>query len=202
MNTEASLQDEAALIRAAQRGDISSFNALVLAYQALAYNVAYRLLGDADLAADATQEAFLSAFRHLQALRGPSFRPWLLRIVTRTCYDALRQRQREMKRTVELDADTDEGEAAPRVELVASDAAIPLEMAERNELRRLIARAVLELPFEQRVVFVLADVHGLRYEEIAAALEMPLGTVKSRLSRARAHLREMLLRHAELLPEL
>lgn len=108
MNTEASLQDEAALIRAAQRGDISSFNALVLAYQALAYNVAYRLLGDADLAADATQEAFLSAFRHLQALRGTAFRPWLLRIVTRTCYDVLRRRQREMKRTVELDADTDE----------------------------------------------------------------------------------------------
>lgn len=202
MSTDASLQDEAALIQAARRGDVASFNALVLAYQALAYNVAYRLLGDADLAADATQEAFFNAFRHIHALRGTAFRPWLLRIVTRACYDALRRRQRETAHTVELDAEADDGEALPRIETVASNTTTPLELAERSELRQLIARAVLGLPFEQRVVFVLADVQGLRYEEIAAALEVPLGTVKSRLSRARAHLRDELLRHTELLPEL
>ncbi|MCS7087782.1 MAG: sigma-70 family RNA polymerase sigma factor [Thermoflexales bacterium] len=199
MSAEVSPQDEAALIQAAQRGDVASFNELVLAYQALAYNVAFRLVGDADLAADVTQEAFFNAFRHIRALRGHTFRPWLLRIVTNACYDALRQRRREA--ALSLDDATDEAQAMPRAESVASEASTPLELAERSELRRLIARAVLSLPFEQRSVFVLADVHCLSYEEIAAVLDVPLGTVKSRLSRARAHLREVLLRHAELLPD-
>ena len=86
--------DEAALIAAAQKGHLPSFNQLILHYQSLAYNVAYRVMGDNELAADATQDAFIKAFQRLDQYRGGSFKAWLLRIVTNTCYDVLRARRR------------------------------------------------------------------------------------------------------------
>jgi len=86
--------DEAALVSAAQQGDLDAFNRLVLAYQDMAYNLAYRMLSDENAAADATQNAFLSAYKNLRAFRGGSFKAWLLRTVTNACYDELRRRQR------------------------------------------------------------------------------------------------------------
>ncbi|MBC7251685.1 MAG: sigma-70 family RNA polymerase sigma factor, partial [Anaerolineae bacterium] len=86
--------DEKTLIAAAQQGDLEAFNRLVLTYQNITYNLAYRILGDADAAADATQDAFLSAYRAITRFRGGSFKAWLLRIVTNACYDQLRIKQR------------------------------------------------------------------------------------------------------------
>jgi RNA polymerase sigma factor (sigma-70 family) len=189
--------DESSLIAAARQGDVPAFNRLVLAYQGLAYNVAFRILGDSDAAADATQEAFLSAFKALGAYRGGSFKAWLLRIVTNACYDQMRARQRRPSTPLDdMTGEDDEGE--PREFVNGAEG--PENHALRHELGRLIQRGVLTLPADQRITLVLSDVQGLSYEEIAEATDANVGTVKSRLSRARARLRDYLLAEQELLP--
>lgn len=189
--------EELRLAAAAQRGDVESFNALVRLYEGRVYNLCYRLLGDADSAADATQDAFLSAYRHLQAFRGGSFRAWVLRIAANVCYDALRARQR--RPVVSLDASGDAvDEETPSLQL-ADTSETPDEFALRRELARVIEAGLAQLPVDQRLVVVLCDLQGLTYEEIAEVLGANLGTIKSRLSRGRARLRD-LLRQEELLP--
>lgn len=194
--------DEADLIRAAQRGDVSAFNELVLRYQSQAYNVAYRIIGEPAAAADATQDALLSAFRHIADFRGGSFKSWLLRTVTNACYDALRYGKRRPATSLEGLAEAADEEAdGDYTEFIASDAENPADAAERHDLRNFIAQAALRLPLDQRITFVLSDIQGMSYEEIADAMQVSLGTVKSRLSRARAKLRDALLAHQELLPD-
>jgi len=192
--------DEPELLRLAQRGDLEAFNQIVLAHQTRAYNVALRILGEGESAADATQEAVLSAFRNLRSYRGGSFRAWLLRIVTNACYDELRRRKRRPTTSLEdLTPETEEG--APEFEeWLASTADGPERLAERSEVVRAIQDCLDHLPDEFRIVAVLADVQGCDYAEVSTAIGKPLGTVKSRLARARARLRDCLQRHGELLP--
>lgn len=180
-------------IAAARRGDLAAFNTLVLAYQGLAYNVAYRILGNADAAADATQDGFLKAYRNLGQFRGGSFRAWLLRIVTNRCYDVLRSQRRHPAFTLDGDNAGDEHDGRLR----AHDES-PEDFAIRRELNGSIEAAISRLPADQRWVVVLRDVEGLGYEEIAESAGMPVGTVKSRLSRARARLRDLLKVDGEL----
>lgn len=189
--------DEAALIAAAQKGHLPSFNQLILHYQSLAYNVAYRVMGDNELAADATQDAFIKAFQRLDQYRGGSFKAWLLRIVTNTCYDVLRARRR--RPTVPLESDDDENDPEYDSRLI-DNAERPDVFVMRQELAAVIQVAIGELPADQRTTLVLADIEGMDYQEIADTMGTALGTVKSRLSRARAKLRDMLLEHQELLP--
>ena len=186
--------DESAWITAARRGDREAFNRLVVHYQDLAYNVAYRIMGDPDVAADATQDAFISAYQALSGFRGGSFRSWLLRIVTNACYDVLRARKR--RPTVSLDADAE----LDWEEWTEGDEEAPENYAERQDLGHVIQLGLQELPEEQRTVIVLSDVHGMAYDEIAKTLGISLGTVKSRLSRGREKMREFLQASAELLP--
>src|SRR5690349_14961071 len=101
--------DEPILIQAAQRGDVDAFNTLVLAYQSQVYNVAYRIMGDEAAASDATQEAFISAYRSLKGFRGGSFKSWLLRTVTNACYDALRYRKRRPSTSLDALGEEPEG---------------------------------------------------------------------------------------------
>ena len=192
--------DEAELLRQAQHGDLDAFNTVVLAHQTRAYNVALRVLGDGEAAADATQDAFISAYRNLRSFRGGSFRAWLLRIVTNACYDELRRRKRRPATSLEdLAPETEDGE--PEVEAwLATPADGPERLTERAELVGAIQDCLDRLPDEFRVVAVLADVQGCGYDEVALAIGKPLGTVKSRLARARARLRDCLQRHRELLP--
>ncbi len=187
--------DETRLIAAARNGEVAAFNQLVLQYQGLAYNVAYRVLGDADAAADATQDSFIKAYKALESLRGESFKAWLLRIVTNTCYDQLRSVQR--RPTHNLDDLLTEPEHTWRL---VEPGERPDEAAERLELSHMLQWAINQLPEEQRLVVILSDVEGLSYEEIADAMGTSLGTVKSRLSRARAKLRDLLQQRQELLP--
>jgi len=187
---------EETLVASARQGDVNAFNRLVLAYQELAYNVAYRILGNEDKAADATQDAFLRGYRALEQFRGGSFKVWILRIVTNCCYDQLRVSQR--RPTASLDDILEDDEHS---RLFEDDAERPEEHVERLELDEAIQQGLDGLPEDQRAVLVMSDIEGLSYEEIAQVAAVPLGTIKSRLSRARAKLRDYLLANQELLPE-
>ena len=188
--------EERRIVERAQRGDVESFNTLVRTYEGRVYNVCYRMLGDPDSAADAAQDAFLSAFRNLRGFRGGSFRSWMLRIATNTCYDLLRSRKR--RPTVSLDLETEESDDAAPLQ-IADTAESPTEFALRRELAAAIQRGLDGLPDEQRIILILSDIEGLAYEEIAEVTNTNLGTVKSRLSRGRARLRDI-LKAGELLP--
>ena len=188
--------EERRLIGAAQRGEVESFNALVRLYESRVYNLCYRMLGDGDSAADAAQDAFFSAFRNLRNFRGGSFRSWLLRIATNTCYDVLRARKR--RPTTSLYVDDEEGDDSSPLQ-IADTGESPDAFALRRELAGAIQQALDTLPDEQRLAVVLSDIQGLSYDEIALIMNANLGTIKSRLSRARARLRDV-LKAGELLP--
>lgn len=191
--------DEPALLREALQGDLDSFNRLVLANQDRAFNLAYRILGDSDLASDATQQAFISVYRNLRSYRGGSFRAWVLRIVTNACYDELRRRKRRPALSLEeLGDDRGDGEADPWDRWAVDRSAGPEEAVLEKERATAIEGCLDALPNDFRTVAVLSDLQGFAYEEIATVIGSPIGTVKSRLARARARLRECLERHGEL----
>ena len=188
--------DEAALILDAQNGTVDSYNSLVLNYQEQAFNVAYRIMGDQHSAADAAQDAFIAAYRSIRTFRGGSFRAWLLRIVTNTCYDELRRRKRRPQASLEALHVEDE---SPEAQLV-SHSESPENYTQRRELQAAIISCLQDLPDDQRAIAILSDIEGLSYEEIAESVGVALGTVKSRLSRSRARLRDCLQGFRELLP--
>jgi len=191
---------EEEMVAAAQQGDLSAFNQLVVFYEQRVFGLAYRMLGENEAAADATQDAFFQAYKALAQYRGGSFKSWLLRIASNICYDRLRTRQRRPTTSLdELMAEAEEigGSSLALLEDVGSD---PSEKALRQETLREVALALEALPPEQKLVIVLSDVQGLSYEEIVQITGMSLGTVKSRLSRGRTKLREF-LNNAELLPK-
>jgi RNA polymerase sigma-70 factor, ECF subfamily len=190
--------DEPALIIEAQHGSLEAFNTLVLTYQDMVFNTALRILSDEDLAADATQEAFLSAFRAINSYRGGSFKAWLLRTVTNACYDELRRRKR--RPTTPLEPETEEGEEMESPRWLADPSASPEEQLDHAELEHAIQHCLDRLPTDFKTVVVLADIQGMDYDEVAMAARVPLGTIKSRLARARLRLRECLQAFAELLP--
>lgn len=191
--------DEIALVNSALKGELDAFNRLVLAYQDLAFNVAFRILGDEDQAADATQNAFLSAYKNLRAFRGGSFKAWVLRMVTNSCYDELRRKQRHP--SVALDPTSgDEGDEMDSSEWLASEDASPEVSLEQAEVEHALQHCLENLPFDFRAVVVLVDVQGLDYEQASHSLGKPLGTIKSRLARARLHMRDCLQKFEELLP--
>ncbi|BAJ64976.1 RNA polymerase sigma factor [Anaerolinea thermophila] len=192
--------DELALIQEARNGDLNAFNRLVLAYQDMAYHLAMRMLSDPDQAEDVTQTAFLSAYRHLSSFRGGSFKAWVMRMVTNACYDELRRRQRHPSTPLEPLDDDDETIESPS--WLADDGLSPEEQLEQKELDRAIQRCLQQLDEEFRAVVVFIDLQGMDYQEVAEILGKPLGTVKSRLARARLKLRDCLHRFWELLPPL
>jgi RNA polymerase sigma-70 factor (ECF subfamily) len=195
VKTVLSATDEVDTIAAAQRGDLGAFNRLVTAYEGLAYSVAYRTLQNSDSAADAVQDSFVKAYKSIGAFQGGSFKSWIIRIVSNTCYDLLRTRQYRMTDSLD-DLPVDVDHAGP----LEDPAESPADFAERSELSALIEASIAALPADLRLVLTLCDVHGYSYEEIAEMAQLPMGTVKSRISRARARIRDLLLRQPELLP--
>jgi RNA polymerase sigma-70 factor, ECF subfamily len=184
--------DEPALIRAARRGDLDAFNQLVVAYQGRIYNLAYRLIGETEAAADAAQDTFIRAWNELHTFKDGSFGAWLSRIATNRSYDELRR----VKRRPVTSLDTPEGEIR-----FVSDTESPEQAAQRSEMNRAIQGCLDALPDDQRTAAVLSDVQGYDYQEIATAMNVPIGTVRSRLSRARTRLRDCLATWRELLPD-
>jgi RNA polymerase sigma-70 factor (ECF subfamily) len=190
--------DEIALITSAQQGDLNAFNTLILHYQDAVFNTAVRILGDEDMAQDAAQEAFISAFQSIKSFRGGSFKAWILRTVTNACLDELRRQKR--RPTTPLEPETSDGEEMDSPKWLADPSMTPAQKAEADEIEHAIQHCLDALPVEFRSVVVLADVQGLDYTEVAAAARVPLGTIKSRLARARLRLRECLRSFEELLP--
>jgi RNA polymerase sigma-70 factor (ECF subfamily) len=160
-------------------------------YQSACYGLAWRLLGDADQAADATQDAFIHAYRGMASYRGGIFRSWLLRITANASYDILRRQQRRPTSPL-----PDPEEGAP--ELPDATAVNPVAEAQRSEMYRHLELALAKLPEDQRTAIVLCDVYGMDYNEVAAMTQSALGTVKSRIHRGRLRLRELLAEHREL----
>jgi RNA polymerase sigma-70 factor (ECF subfamily) len=187
----APLSDEAAIVARAAAGDRTAFAQLMEHYQSACYGLAWRLLGDADQAADATQDAFVHAYDAIGKFRGGIFRSWMLRITANASYDILRRLQR---RPTTVMPDPDEGGA----ELPDVDAPNPVVEAARSELYRHLDAALRLLPPDQRSAVVLCDVYGMDYQEVAEATASALGTVKSRIHRGRLRLRELMAEHREL----
>lgn len=185
------LPDEAAVIARAAAGDRMAFTQLMEHYQRACYGLAWRLLNDADQAADATQDAFIHAYRAMGSYRGGVFRSWLLRITANASYDILRRAQRRPSSPL---PDPDEG--AP--ELPDPGAVNPVTEATKSELYRHLEVALRRLPEDQRTAVVLCDVYGMDYNEVAAMTHSALGTVKSRIHRGRLRLRELMAGHREL----
>lgn len=176
------------LIADAAAGDLAAFNQLVIRYQRQVFAICMNLLRDRMAAEDVAQETFLRAWSALDSFRGDSARSWLLRIASNRCLDLLRQRQRQL--TSSLDAQVTEFE--PRWSTLVGDSS-PEENAEQLELNDRLVAALGELPDEQRVSLLMADVLGYDYVEIAELTDTAIGTVKSRISRARGRLRLTLL---------
>ncbi|MEZ4516580.1 MAG: sigma-70 family RNA polymerase sigma factor [Chloroflexota bacterium] len=188
--------NEETLIQQAQQGDLPAFNRLVVQYQELVYNVAYRIMGDPASAEDVTQETFITAYKSLKSFRGGNFKAWLLRIATNRCYDELRRYKRRPQSS--LDEMMDENES---LAFLRSPGETPEGHRQRVEFALAVEQCLQDLPDDQRVAAVLSDVEGYDYQEIASITKVSLGTVKSRISRARAKLRECLRSTAgELLP--
>jgi RNA polymerase sigma-70 factor (ECF subfamily) len=181
------LHDER-LIRAAQGGELASFNALVVRHERAVFNVCLRLLRDVGLAEDAAQDTFVKAWVSVAAFRGGLVRPWLLRIATNRCYDLLRARGRRPADSLDAEPYEIEPEWTSQVGAVEH----PETFAARAELSIHLERALAALPEDQRLAVILVDVQGYGYEEVATITGVALGTVKSRISRARARLRQAL----------
>ena len=188
--------DEGSRIATAQQGDITAFNRLVLQYQDMAYSLAYRIMSDPDAAADAAQEAFISAYQGLPRFRGGSFKAWLMRIVVNACYDELRRRKRHPQEPLDGPQAEEPIPASP----LNSTPESPEAYVQRRELSRLLQAGIAQLPEDQRTILVLSDIQGFDYAEIAEVVGVPAGTIKSRLHRARAKLRDYLRDQEELLP--
>lgn len=188
--------DEVCLVNRCREGDLAAYDQLMQQYEKKVYSLCFRMAGNHDDAADLAQEAFLKAFRALPSFKGQSsFSTWLYRIVTNTCLD---EKRRLAKKTpvVSLDKrlEMDDGELALTLPGNSPD---PLKATLDGELQREIQALLDKLPAEQRIVMIMRDIEGYSYEEMAIALQLSMGTLKSRINRARSKLRDLYLHQQE-----
>ncbi|MGI8963268.1 MAG: RNA polymerase sigma factor [Thermomicrobiales bacterium] len=183
--TEETLDER--LIGAAQQGDLDAYNQLVTRHERAVFSVCMRLLRDASSAEDATQDTFIRAWSAIDSFRGGMVRPWLLRIATNRSYDVLRTRARRPARSLDAELFESEPERATQARSEAPEAFVT-----RSELGGVLEAALGELPDDQRLAIVLSDIQGYGYDDVAATSGVPVGTVKSRISRGRSALRDRL----------
>ena len=184
-------EQEAVVIRKVLNGDTNAYEVLVREYEKNVYNLALRMTGNSEDAYDMSQEAFIKAYNSLTAFRGDSkFSVWLYRIVSNVCLDFLRSRNR--RPTSSLSVENDDGE---EVELdIADEEQTPEKLLERSLTRDAVRRGLLSLPDDHRQILLLREIEGLSYDEISEALGLEVGTVKSRIFRARKKLCAFLVR--------
>lgn len=178
---------EIVLVERSLAGDLDAFNQLITLHQSAVFNLCLRMTGHHAAAEDAAQEAFISAFRGIRGYRGGSFRAWLMRIAANASTDELRRRAR--RPAVSLDLPLPGHTEPPDI---ADHAAGPEALALQGEQHALVQAALLRLPPDQRLAVVMCDIEGLQYDEIAVAMRVSIGTVKSRIARGREKLRQAL----------
>ena len=184
--------DDRDLVGRARGGDQEAFTQLIVQYQVPLYNMALRMVGGPDDAADIAQEAFLRAWEKIRTLRDAPFKSWLFQIAANLCYDHFRRGRR-----YGVMPDEDQTGNVVGLGIATPD---PQERAEANERNRLVRQSIEALEHDMRIAIVLRDVNGMAYDEIASVLRVPLGTVKSRIARARAQVQERLQQHPDLFP--
>jgi len=189
---------ETLLITSAQEGDLDAFNQLILNYQDMLYRVALRIIHDEFSAEDATQDAMILAFRNIRSFRGGNFKSWLARVTVNASYDELRRGKRHL--SVPLEQFTSEGDEVESPAWIKDMSAEPEERAETSELRSAMQQCIKSLVPDYRLMVILVDMEGMSYEEAARIAHIPVGTVKSRLARARMQIRNKLRSFNSLLP--
>lgn len=185
---------ELTLVERSKEGDLQAFEELVLMYQKQIYNLGYRMMGNEEDACDIAQEAFLRAYKSIGKFNlKSSFGTWIYRIAMNLCIDELRKRKKvKLYPIVHNDNPEDK-----QYKLVADEGDLPEELVERKETRLKVQQAINRLPEDHRTVIVLRDIQGRSYQEIAEITGLNLGTVKSRISRARYNLREEIEKQRE-----
>jgi len=186
--------DDSALVSDARNGDMGAFEKLVAKYEGKVFGIAFQMLASRDDARDAAQEAFIKAWRSLRGFRGDSkFTTWLYRIANNVCLDFLRRRGRY---ELSLDDGID-GDGESKTREIPADFDVG-EAVENAEFRSFVRKAVDGLPEQHRTMIVMRDMQQLSYTEISELLNLPEGTVKSRINRARKYLRDIFINLAEL----
>ncbi|QZY56576.1 RNA polymerase sigma factor [Crassaminicella profunda] len=187
------------LIHKSQQGDIESFEALIKEHEKLAFNIAYRMLGNIEDAKDATQEAFIKTYKSLHKFKGESnFSTWLYKIVTNTSLDLLRKRKSKKTCSYDRQIDTEDGNI---IRELPDETYIPEDIVAKRERQRNIQRAINCLSEDHKTVIVLRDIRGFSYEQISKILDCSEGTIKSRISRARQSLKKVIEKNRELYDE-
>lgn len=187
---------EKILVSRCQKGDLEAYDLLMQKYEKKVYTLCYRMTGNKEDAADLAQESFLKAFRALPSFQGQSsFSTWLFRIVTNTCLDERRKRKRKPQ-ILSLDNPLSTADGEIQIEFAAGGPD-PLQAALEHELQAEIQELLHLLPPKQRAIIIMRDLQGFSYEEMAETLQVNLGTIKSRLSRARSRLRDLYLQREE-----
>ena len=191
-------EEEAKIIRAVVDGNTNAFEDLVLEYQKQVYHIALKMTGTEEDAFDLSQEVFLKAFRSLSTFRGEAgFGSWLYRMTANLCIDFLRKKKRQGGQIISLDAEEEDRGPTELPDLRSE----PQHALEKKELQKKGRAGLERLPHEQKLILVLRDVEGFSYQEISDALKIELGTVKSRIYRARAHLARLLTEDGNFLKE-
>ncbi|MFI3173996.1 MAG: sigma-70 family RNA polymerase sigma factor [Bacillota bacterium] len=176
----------------AKRGDVAAFEHLIKSQERIVYNIAYRMINNKDDAYDLSQEIFIKIFRNLRHFNGQSsFSTWVYRIAVNACIDEIRKRKN--KGIVSIDQELEGDDGHYKKEFV-SNSATPEEAMIKKEEQLEITRAINALSEEHRAVIILREIHGMSYEEIAGIVGMSLGTVKSRISRARSQFKQEILK--------
>lgn len=184
------------MIDRCKNGDREAFNELIQTYQKQVFNIAYGMLSDYEDASDASQEVFIKVYRSISSFKGQSaFTTWLYRVCSNVCNDFLRRRQR---RGISLSLDNDEDDESSKIKELPSNEPTPESRLEMTEIQMTVRQAINELPKEYREVILYSDIEQLSYEEISKILNCPIGTVKSRLNRARNALKKKLSQKREL----
>lgn len=190
---------EKLLIEKSQKGDVSSFEKLIDKYQVVAYNIAYRMVGNKDDAYDITQEALIKVYKSIKKFKGnSSFSTWLYRIVTNTCIDAIRKQKKVKTYSIDKPIETSEGSFTREL---CDEKNKPEDIYERKETKEKVQEAIKKLPEQYRIVIILRDIQSFTYEEISESIDCPLGTVKSRINRGRILLKDILQKDMELFLE-